>query len=224
VRPSPTLVAGAVALAVVALLLAAVPRVADLATAAELRADADSGRPLSDAARARGLQVDAAVPADVRGWVQAAVERTRPEARRLIDVIDGQVTLRVHPSDGVAAGFVQPTAEGFVLSLDADGLRSFDDEIRDHVIVHELGHVVDLALVPAALNDELDRAVPRLGGCTGEVEDAGCAPAEERFADTFAKWALDDPVVLSGVMSVGYRVAPPANLALWGEPLARLDP
>lgn len=187
------------------------------------RVDADSAPAIADDLRARTYAVGPEVPPDVSEWVSAAVSRVRPEARRLIDAVDGQVTLGVHPSESLVAGFVQPMADGFTLSLAADALRRYDQEIRDHVIIHELGHVVDLALVPAALNAELDVAVPRIGGCAGAGDDAGCASAEERFADTFAKWALDDPVVLSGIVSVGYRVAPPANLALWGEPLARLD-
>lgn len=186
------------------------------------RIDADSSPAIADDVRARSHVSDPGVPPDVAEWFASAVSRVRPEARRLIDAVDGQVTLGVHPSEGLVAGFVQPTAEGFNLSLAADSLRRYDQEIRDHVIIHELGHVVDLALVPSALNAELDLAVPRIGGCAGAGDDAGCASAEERFADTFAKWALDDPVVLSGIVSVGYRVAPPANLAVWGEPLAQL--
>jgi hypothetical protein len=42
---------------------------------------------------------------------------------------------------------------------------------------------------------------------------------EERFADTFAKWALRGAV--SGVGS-GYSLATPVSLETWGEPLGLL--
>lgn len=222
-RPSPVLLLATLAL-LAGLIASAVPGMTLRAGApVPVRVDADHGPPLDDAVRDAALAYSSDVPADVRVWVASAIARTRPEARRLIDAVDGQVTVQVHRTDGLVAGFVQPLPGGFTLSLDESGLRSAGDEIRKHVIVHELGHVVDLALVPADMNATLDRSVPRIGGCTGDGIDAGCASAEERFADTFAKWALGDPVVLSGSVSAGYRVAPPPNLALWGEPLHGLD-
>ena len=42
---------------------------------------------------------------------------------------------------------------------------------------------------------------------------------EERFADTFAKWALNGAVSEVGA---GYGIATPASIEDWGAPLGRL--
>ncbi len=52
-----------------------------------------------------------------------------------------------------------------------------------------------------------------------EASRGDCTAPEERFADTFAKWALRGAVSLAGA---GYSVASPASLEDWGAPLARL--
>ena len=85
-------------------------------------------------------------------------------------------------------------------------------------MIHELGHVVDYALVPDALRDRLAAAVPRTGACPEGVR-ADCAQAQERFADTFAKWALRGAVSAVGA---GYSLPAPASLEDWGAPLAEL--
>ena len=46
-----------------------------------------------------------------------------------------------------------------------------------------------------------------------------CTVPAERFADTFAKWALRGAVSATGA---GYGVATPASLEDWGAPLAKL--
>ena len=43
--------------------------------------------------------------------------------------------------------------------------------------------------------------------------------AQERFADTFAKWALRGEMSITGA---GYSLAAPASLEDWGAPLARM--
>ena len=55
------------------------------------------------------------------------------------------------------------------------------------------------------------------GGPCGQVVD--CDRLEERFADTFAKWALHGAVSEVGA---GYGIAMPASIEDWGGPLARL--
>ena len=47
-----------------------------------------------------------------------------------------------------------------------------------------------------------------------------CAEPAERFADTFAKWALRGGVSAVGA---GYEVANPPSLEDWGAPLAALS-
>jgi hypothetical protein len=74
-------------------------------------------------------------------------------------------------------------------------------------------------LVPDSLVHELDEGVPR-GECQSTVEHTGaCTAIEERFADTFAKWALGGAVSMAGS---GYGIPTPASLEDWGAPLGQL--
>src|SRR5215207_3936351 len=144
---------------------------------------------ITDAARADGLRFTAAVaPAD-RAWIEAATARARPEAARLIAEVDGLVQV------GADVG-----AEG-ALGVTRSGPRGF---------------VIDLALVPAAVNASLDAQVPRGGPCGLAID---CDLPEERFADTFAKWALNGAVSEVGA---GYGIAMPASIENWGAPLAAI--
>ena len=59
--------------------------------------------------------------------------------------------------------------------------------------------------------------MPRTGVCHAQLAD--CATPQERFADTFAKWALRGAVSIAGA---GYSLPAPASLEDWGAPLARL--
>jgi len=66
--------------------------------------------------------------------------------------------------------------------------------------------------------------VHRIDGHQQDVRDRGirdhCANRQERFAETFAKWALGD---IGVNLDIGYKVPPPsAPLETWGQPLARL--
>jgi hypothetical protein len=99
-----------------------------------------------------------------------------------------------------------------------DGARTID---RPTTLLHEFGHVVDIALIPAALDRTLDAGIPRGNACD-QVDGfayGSCAAPEERLADTFAKWALGGAVSAVGA---GYGVPAPASLADWGAPLAAL--
>jgi hypothetical protein len=76
------------------------------------------------------------------------------------------------------------------------------------VVLHELGHVIDFAVLPDAQRDRLASAMP-----------GTAIPAQEKFADTFAKWALRGNVSIVGA---GYSVPTPPSLEDWGAPLAAL--
>ena len=78
--------------------------------------------------------------------------------------------------------------------------------------------MIDHALVPPELRDQLAASLPPIGGCVSE-RTGDCTAPEERFADTFAKWALRGAVSAAGA---GYGVATPASLEDWGAPLAAL--
>jgi hypothetical protein len=155
-----------------------------------------------------------------REWILGAVDKARPEARQLIDDVDGMVTIDTFSdSGGNAVGVMQPVAEGeYRVSFNLaylDGERKLD---RNTVVLHELGHVIDLALVPPQLRDQLAAELPSTGSCLA-ADIGDCTAPQERFADTFAKWALRGAVSAIGS---GYSVGTPASLEDWGAPLARL--
>jgi hypothetical protein len=170
---------------------------------------------ITGAMRAAGVRFGAGVaPAD-REWINAAIARARPEAARLIGEVDGLVRFGTAVEPG-ALGVTRGGPRGFVVDLDV--ARLDNDRVMDRaaVVLHELGHVIDFALVPAALNSTLDEQIPRGGPCGLAID---CERAEERFADTFAKWALNGAVSEVGA---GYGVAMPVSIEGWGAPLAQI--
>lgn len=161
----------------------------------------------------------AVVPGDQQ-VVLDAVAGARPEARRLVELVAGLVTVSIGaPGPGVA-GEMRTTQAGYDVELDlgpvyrANGLRG----VR-RLVLHELAHVVDHALVPAALERELDAATPVGIGCDDGGLSGACAAREERLAESFAKWATGD---IGVAVNLGYRVPPPISLEHWGDPLAAL--
>jgi hypothetical protein len=158
-------------------------------------------------------------PAD-RAWIQGAVAAARPEAQRLIDEVDGLVAVRTDLTGGEAIGLTQ--ARGGSLSINFDLARLNGDRAIDRnvVVLHELGHVIDWVLVDDELVNQLDAGIPPAGQCQSAAQDYGpCTATEERFADTFAKWALGGRFSLAGS---GYGIPTPPSLEDWGMPLARL--
>jgi hypothetical protein len=170
--------------------------------------------------RARTFTFAAVAPADRQAFLEA-VAVARPAARRLIALVDGLVTVRVGPTPPGAAESVGQTQElpdgRFVVTLDfATVYPAMGQRGIDRLVLHELGHVVDFALLPDSLTARLDAEVPQGYGCDEGVM-GGCAPPAERFAETFAKWATGD---LGFDLYIGYKVPPPTSLDAWGSPLA----
>jgi hypothetical protein len=155
-------------------------------------------------------------PAD-RAWIEAALARARPEAARLIGEVDGLVAVGALPAGTGALGIARGDAGGFAIDLDLERLDADRSVDRATVVLHEFGHVVDFALVPAALGRRLDAAIPAGGECGRAV--TRCDARAERFADTFAKWALRGAVSEVGA---GYGIPLPPSLEDWGAPLGRL--
>ncbi len=175
--------------------------------------------PVSAEQRAAGFGFGPDVSASDRAWIEAALASARPEALTLISEIDGTVVLGATPGPmmGVTRLGLEPTRVELNFT-ELNGRRIID---RGNVLLHELGHVVDYKLVDQPLNDRVDAGIPRSGAC-GEhfgVRTGVCAEPEERFADTFAKWALRGRV--SG-LGAGYGIPTPSSLEDWGAPLAVL--
>jgi hypothetical protein len=188
---------------------------------------ASDGPEITPAIRAATLNLDEVRPED-QAWIRAAIATARPEAQRLIAEVDGLVRVK---TDLHAPGTIMPGAEGAIglthfdghnLTIDFDlallnGDRAID---RNMVVLHELGHVIDFVLVDDKTIAQLDAGIPPVGACQSESKDYGeCTAIEERFADTFAKWALRGRFSLAGS---GYGIPTPPSLEDWGVPLGRL--
>jgi hypothetical protein len=183
-------------------------------------AKAEGARMLTPATRRAGLRFDSSVAQGDRAAVVAAVAAARPEARALVDLVDGLVDVRVGPVGGHAVGITEVDEPGYRVDLDLGLVSSrYGERGIQRVVLHELGHVVDHALVPDTLAAGLDADIPTGLGCD-EGTMGACADREERFAETFAKWALGD---IGVNLDIGYKVPPPAlALSVWGAPLAAL--
>jgi hypothetical protein len=158
-------------------------------------------------------------PAD-RDAVLASVAGARPEARRLIALVDGLVDVRIGATGRPGAiGLTRPGAR-YAVTLDLGPVaRWYGPRGIDRVVLHELGHVVDFALLPDDAMATLQAGIPTGYGCEQGISGA-CANRHERFAESFAKWATGDIGVDLGT---GYKVPPPGpTLDAWGLPLARL--
>lgn len=178
-----------------------------------------SGVRLTQAARSASFAFDPSVSAYDRTAVETAVAHARPEARRLVEAVDGLVDLRVEQTEAGSAGTTQRIGGRYDVRLNL-GLasRAGGQRAIDRLVLHELGHVVDDALVPRSTFDALVAEVPEGYGCEDGVT-GGCTPPAERFAETFAKWATND---IGVQVQLGYKVPPPSDLSVWGAPLAAL--
>jgi hypothetical protein len=184
-------------------------------------AESSGARLLSPAVRRAGFRFDATVaPADRQAFLDAVVA-ARPEARRLIGLVDGLVDVRIGPTGTPGAiGLTEDGEPGYRVTVDLGlVLARYGPRGVERTVLHELGHVLDHALLTDDVTAALDAGVPTGLGCE-EGKLGGCASREERFAESFAKWALGD---IGVNLEVGYKVPPPsAPLDVWGAPLARL--
>jgi hypothetical protein len=181
---------------------------------------ADGAWKVTPARRAAGPRFDAAVSAADQAWIRAAIAQARPEARPLIDEIDGYVTFSTVDS-GDYLGLTLPSPDGTPIVLNVGYLDRDRTVDRNQTVLHELGHVIDAALIDPAMDASLEAGIPRAGTCaeSAGVPIGACAKPNERFADTFAKWALRGAVSVTGG---GYGVPMPPSLETWGAPLTAL--
>jgi len=154
-----------------------------------------------------------------RQMVTGAVARARPEARRLVEAIDGITDIEVAQAGAGAVGTTQQIGDRFHVVLNLGwAVRAAGQRGIDRLVLHELGHVVDGALVPEALRAQLVAQVTQAYGCRGG-DTGACTTPPEVFAESFAKWATGD---IGVDLNLGYAVPPPSDLEHWGAPLAGL--
>jgi hypothetical protein len=170
--------------------------------------------------RAAGLRFSPSVSPQDRQLIEHDIALARPDARRLIAIVDGLVTISVGDTSAGGAdaiGLTEGSADGYAVTLNLAAVWSTTGERGvQRVVLHELGHVIDHALVKPALAARLDASIPAGYGCDPVQPDIGCAPRPERFAETFAKWATGD---IGFNLPIGYKVEPPASLDDWGAQL-----
>jgi hypothetical protein len=163
------------------------------------RVEAARGPQLTKEIRAAGLAFDPSVAQGDRQLVEREIAAARPEARRLIGLVDGLVTIHVGPATGGGADAVGLTAsspKGFDVTLDLATVWQEDGERGvQRLVLHELGHVVDAVLVKPALAARLDAQIPASYGCDPQQPDIG----------------FNQPI--------GYQVAPPGSVDEWGAQL-----
>jgi hypothetical protein len=195
------------------------PIAAALACAAALAAGLATHHRAAAAPLRTAPAYDSVAPAD-RAWIAASIADARPEAATLIRHAIGRVTFRTtYQPHALWAGLTLARGDDYTVELNLSFLDSRRGvEMRDDVVLHELGHVVDFAEVPDVTVDRLAAEVPVTGTCL--TPDTGdCTAPQERFADTFAKWALRGAVSVAGA---GYSIPMPASLEGWGAPLGTL--
>jgi hypothetical protein len=204
-----------------AAVLAAVLLGAVLHARQQVRVINDPRALLTQKVRDAGLTFSPTVaPAD-RELILRDISLARPEARRLIALVDGLVTISVGDTSGDGAdtiGYTQGTATGFDVKLNLAAVYQTEGERgTQRLVLHELGHVVDAVLVKPDLAAKLDAPIPAGYGCDAMASSPiGCAPREERFAETFSKWCTGD---IGVNLPIGYKVAPPPSLDDWGVQL-----
>jgi hypothetical protein len=151
--------------------------------------------------------------------VREAIAGARPGAQRVIDAVDGLVDVRVGPTGDRSVGLTESDGGRYLVTLDLGSVsRRYGARGVARLVLHELGHVVDFALVDDALGARLDAQIPGGWGCDGGNRGA-CAATAERFAESFAKWATGD---IGMNLYLGYSVPPPSSLEDWGRPLVEL--
>jgi hypothetical protein len=205
------------ALAVCAAVLAAA------AGARRTAANSAAAPAISAADRAATFRFAPGTAAADRDAVLAAVAAARPPARRLVGVVDGLVELRVGSTGAPGVlGLTEGRDGRYTVTLDLRTVAArYGRRGIDRVVLHELGHVVDFALVPKTTMAELQAGIPNGYGCD-DGDTGGCAAPPERFAESFAKWATGD---IGVDLYIGYKVPPPGpTLDAWGAPLAQLAP
>jgi hypothetical protein len=205
------------ALAALAVVFGAV-RVQRAATAASGGGGRVVGQ-VSAAERAATFAFDPSVADADRAAILTAIAHANPQAQQLIAEVDGLVDFHVGVTAGQTVGVTESAGDRYSVTVNL-GLvaRRYGQRGIDRTVLHELGHVIDFALVPAALDRTLDAQIPRGYGCD-QQEMGSCADTRERFAESFAKWATGD---IGVDLYLGYKVPPPDDLAAWGAPLAQL--
>ena len=184
-------------------------------------ADARAYDPSKVLSRARFVGFD---PVQL-AWITAVVRRAPRPARDAIERVAPFITFRRGADHEISAGdhtstFVATQSPRFLVSL-GTRTRKVRDAMAAHVLMHELGHTVDNALVDERLRAELNLLFsqsPVWSPCYPQPPGSSqrCVPGPEVFAEQFGFYAARDrtPRTL-------YNVPPLYRFAQFGPLLAR---
>lgn len=96
-----------------------------------------------------------------RQLIESAVAAAQPAARALVERVDGITTIDVGPTPAGASGVTRGGGDHYDIVLDlGEVYRALGPRGADRLVLHELGHVVDHALVPEAVKAQLDAGIP----------------------------------------------------------------
>jgi hypothetical protein len=126
-------------------------------------------------------------PADRQAFLDA-VALARPDARRVIGLVDGLVDVHVGPT-GVpgAIGLTQDEEPGYRVTVDLGLVATrYGQRGIARTVLHELGHVVDHALLIDDVVAAMDSEIPTGYGCEEGVTSALPRPSPSGRSATSA--------------------------------------
>ena len=156
---------------------------------------------LPAAVRRRSFAFRSGMAGARRRRILRAVRHANRPVRRLLAQVDGLTAFRAAPLAAGVAGETGPDPHGdgfgYLVTMSAVSFR-LPRRSFELAVLHELGHVVQMAGLDRSQSLAADRAIPRGGRCKRSqhpvAPTGSCAPRDERIADTFAKWALNSPL------------------------------
>lgn len=181
-----------------------------------------AGERMPGSDRVRSFRFRSSMTARLRRQFRAAIAAGNPQARRWLGDWDGLITVRSHHGGGYS--YASVTGSGgrtiYELDLNADHLAGAP-AWRNHVVWHELGHIVDFSGLRGKADAKFSSLFRRSGryrSCFSASDETGrkmCVSSMEVFADQFAFFATGNGDVRSG-----YGVPPLASARSFGRLLS----
>ena len=159
----------------------------------------------------RGFRFAPTVTNEDRRTLERIVSFAGPRARRLIGAVDGLTNVRVESLHPSLLGMARRLERGrYRIQITPSEMRPPSGSTA-FTVLHELGHIVDYAVVPNDVRDRLARQYPCI-----RYRPNPCGLAE-RFADGFAVWAIT-----TGNFPPREAPKPRVRLDSWSDVLGRL--
>jgi hypothetical protein len=179
--------------------------------------------PLPTAFLERTWTFDPSMTATARAEWARATGALSPQAERVLNEIDGAVTVSRRSCGGAGEGGDSCATWVDVPLRYTVWISPYDFSVPEatrFVALHELGHIVEFLGIDGAAYEAfrtLFAQSPSWRTCFPDQYDGGCVPLTELFADQFAYWATGLPHDPEG----GYGDPPLATTAAFGRVLAQ---